>query len=74
MEGKVTLISPDTLQDERRPSELRLNADQSYYRILVETEGNYITDKKGQRLDITPGMTAVVDIRTGEKNGISISN
>lgn len=67
LQGKVTLISPDTLQDERRPSELRLNPDQSYYRILVETEGNYITDKNGQHLNITPGMTAMVDIRTGEK-------
>lgn len=67
LNGKVTLLSPDTLQDERRPSELKLNPDQSYYRILVETEGNYITDKEGKRLDITPGMTATVDIRTGEK-------
>lgn len=67
LNGKVTLLSPDTLQDERRPSELKLNPDQSYYRILVETEGNYITDKNGERLEISPGMTATVDIRTGEK-------
>lgn len=67
LEGKVTLISPDTLQDERRRSELNLNADQAYYRILVETQGNAITDKNGQKLNITPGMTATVDIKTGEK-------
>lgn len=67
LEGKVTLISPDTLQDERRRSELNLNADQAYYRILVETQGTAITDSKGQKLDITPGMTAMVDIKTGEK-------
>ncbi|OOF46294.1 hemolysin secretion protein D [Rodentibacter trehalosifermentans] len=67
LEGKVTLISPDTLQDERRRSELNLNADQAYYRILVETQGTSITDSKGQKLDITPGMTATVDIKTGEK-------
>ncbi|WP_218668791.1 HlyD family type I secretion periplasmic adaptor subunit [Rodentibacter ratti] len=67
LEGKVTLISPDTLQDERRRSELNLNADQAYYRILVETQGTSITDSKGQKLDITPGMTAMVDIKTGEK-------
>lgn len=67
LEGKVTLISPDTLQDERRRSELNLNADQSYYRILVETEGREITDSQGNKLDITPGMTATVDIKTGEK-------
>ncbi|MDH2998751.1 hemolysin secretion protein D [Pasteurellaceae bacterium LFhippo2] len=67
LEGKVTLISPDTLQDERRPSELKLDPDQAYYRILVETSGSQITDKEGKVLDISPGMTATVDIKTGEK-------
>lgn len=67
IEGKVVLISPDTLQDERRSSQLKLNADQSYYRVLVETTHNNITDKEGKTLEITPGMTATVDIKTGEK-------
>lgn len=67
LKGKVILISPDTLQDERRRSDLKLNADQSYYRVLVETSGSYITDKKGNKLNISPGMTATVDIKTGEK-------
>ncbi|OOF64385.1 HlyD family type I secretion periplasmic adaptor subunit [Rodentibacter sp. Ppn85] len=67
LEGKVELISPDTLQDERRRNELNLNPDQAYYRILVKTDGNHITDRNGNRLDITPGMTATVDIKTGEK-------
>lgn len=67
LNGKVILISPDTLQDERRRSDLKLNADQSYYRVLVETSGSYITDKKGNKLNISPGMTATVDIKTGEK-------
>lgn len=67
IDGKVVLISPDTLQDDRRPSELKLNPDQAYYRVLVETTKNNITDKSGKILDITPGMTAIVDIKTGEK-------
>lgn len=67
LEGKVILISPDTLQDERRPSQLKLNADQAYYRVLVETTRNNITDSTGKILEITPGMTATVDIRTGKK-------
>lgn len=67
MEGKVTLISPDTLQDDRRSSTLKLNPDEAYYRILVETTGSRMTDSNGKPLDITPGMTATVDIRTGEK-------
>lgn len=67
IEGKVVLISPDTLQDERRTSQLKLHADQAYYRVLVETTRNNITDRMGKVLEITPGMTATVDIRTGKK-------
>lgn len=67
LSGKVIHISPDTLQDDRRPSELNLNPDEAYYRVLVETSESKILDKNGQPMDITPGMTATVDIRTGEK-------
>ncbi len=65
--GTVTLISPDTLQDNRRPSELKLNADESYYRVIVKTSNNHLTDKLGKPLPIIPGMVATVDIKTGEK-------
>lgn len=68
LEGKVTLISPDTLSDERRPSQLNLDAKESYYRVLVETEGSRLTDKNGKELPIIPGMVATVDIKTGEKS------
>lgn len=67
LDGRVKLISPDTLQDNRRPSELRLNPDESYYRVIVETEQNHLTDRSGAQLPIIPGMIASVDIKTGEK-------
>ncbi len=67
LEGRVTLISPDTLHDNRRPSELKLNADESYYRVIVTTDSNHLTDKNGKNLPIIPGMVATVDIKTGEK-------
>lgn len=67
LEGKVTLISPDTLRDKTRPSELNLNPDEAYYRILVETNQNSITDKNGKTMPIIPGMIASVDVKTGEK-------
>lgn len=67
LEGKVTLISPDTLRDKARPSELNLNPDEAYYRILVETHKNSLTDKNGQSMPIIPGMIASVDVKTGEK-------
>ena len=68
LDGTVTLISPDTLSDERRRSELNLDANQSYYRVLVETTGSKLTDKNGKELRILPGMVATVDIQTGKKS------
>ena len=67
LEGRVKLISPDTLQDNRRPSELKLNPDESFYRVIVETRQNNLIDKSGKALPIIPGMIAQVDIKTGEK-------
>lgn len=67
LEGKVTHISPDTLQDNRRPSELKLNPEESFYRVIIQTEQNTLRDKKGETMPIIPGMIASVDIRTGEK-------
>jgi len=48
LNGKVTMISPDTLRDE-------VKQDQFYYRVYIRTD------------NITPGMVATVDIRTGSK-------
>lgn len=67
LEGIVTLLSPDTLQDQKRPSELKINPNESYYRVLVRTDGSSLTDKNGVSLPIIPGMIASVDIKTGEK-------
>jgi adhesin transport system membrane fusion protein len=67
LDGVVTLISPGTLQDNRRPSELKLNPEESYYRIIVRTNENTLRDKNGKPLPIIPGMIATVDIKTGEK-------
>ncbi len=67
LDGEVTLISPGTLQDQKRPSELNLNPDEAYYRVIVRTKKNNLTDKSGKNLPIIPGMIANVDIKTGEK-------
>ncbi len=60
LKGKVTVISPDTLRDE-------VKQDQFYYRVYIRTENDKLTNKAGQEFNITPGMVATVDIRTGEK-------
>ena len=67
LHGKVTLISPDTLSNQKRADELKLDQNQQYYRILVETDGNSIKDKNGKSMQIISGMVATVDVKTGEK-------
>ncbi len=57
LEGRVEHISADTLVDAR---------GQSYYLIRVRTERNYL-GSPDRPLAIIPGMTAEVDILTGQK-------
>ncbi|MBE2894342.1 HlyD family efflux transporter periplasmic adaptor subunit [Spirabiliibacterium falconis] len=68
LDGKVILLSPGTLQDKRQADELKLNPNNSYYRVLIETQGSTLTDKNGKILPVLPGMVATVDIKTGEKS------
>ena len=69
LDGKVTLISPDTVSNsmQNRANDLKLDPNQVYYRILVQTDGNNLKDKNGKSLPIIPGMIATVDVKTGEK-------
>ena len=67
LEGKVTLISPDTISNQTRSDQLKLDPNQVYYRILVKTDGNSLKDKNGKEMPIIPGMVATVDVKTGEK-------
>jgi membrane fusion protein, adhesin transport system len=60
LEGKVTVISPDTLRDE-------VKQDQFYYRVYIRTDVDKLSNKSGQQFSITPGMVATVDIKTGQK-------
>ncbi|HIW07204.1 MAG TPA: HlyD family efflux transporter periplasmic adaptor subunit [Candidatus Ignatzschineria merdigallinarum] len=60
LEGVVTVISPDTIQDEAKPEVF-------YYRVFIRTDTDSLTDKNGQTFSIVPGMIATVDIKTGEK-------
>lgn len=60
LEGEVTLISPDTIQDEFKP-------ELFYYRVFIRTDTDSLTDKVGNPYAIVPGMIASVDIKTGEK-------
>ena len=67
LDGVVDYISPDTLRDERqkRPG-TPVELEEGLYRILVRIQ-NAREVRHGLKLDPTPGMTAMVDIRTGQK-------
>lgn len=60
LKGKVTTISPDTIQDETDPKVY-------YYRVFIQTESDALVNKAGHRFPISPGMIATVDIHTGSK-------
>jgi len=58
LEGHIISISPDSHVD--------ANTGQSYFRIIAETDKNYLGDNPGE-LPIAPGMEATLDIHTGFK-------
>ena len=60
LNGKVAMISPDTLCDE-------VKQDQFYYWVYIRTDSDKLSNNAGQEFNITPGMVATVDIRTGSK-------
>jgi membrane fusion protein, adhesin transport system len=57
LKGVVEDISADTITDDK---------GESFYRVRVRTHDTAL-EKAGQPLPITPGMTAQVDILTGQK-------
>lgn len=65
LDGEVEHISPDTLREESRAA-LAGRGEEAYYRVLVRTRDAAL-HSGDKALPIIPGMTATVDIRTGEK-------
>ncbi len=62
--GVVAYISADTLSEENR------SGDQPYYRVHIKTKGRDLPGAKtgvrrDVRIEITPGMTATIEIKTG---------
>lgn len=57
LDGAVTLISPDTIVNEK---------EESFYLVRVETDRTFL-GSESQPLPIIAGMTASVDILTGKK-------
>ncbi len=67
LDGVLEHLSPDTLKDERNRRQGSLpELEEGYYRILVRIRpGEQV--RNGMKLEPLPGMTAMVEIRTGSK-------
>lgn len=59
-EGKVIYISPDTL------TEQKAGGEQLFYRLHIKVDTATMHPRGGQAIELQPGMTATVEIRTGD--------
>lgn len=60
--GKVIYVSADSLKEETS------RGTDTFYRVRVAPQVLPVTSSTGRALQILPGMTAQVDIRTGERS------
>jgi membrane fusion protein, adhesin transport system len=61
LEGKVTVISPDSVRDER--------TEETYYTVRVVTTTDGLVDQHGRKLPISAGMVADVNL-IGDKRSV----
>jgi adhesin transport system membrane fusion protein len=62
LKAKVERISADTIEEKAEKGEKA----QTFYRVIVRTDKNYLGSKE-QPLPIIPGMVATVEVLTGHK-------
>jgi adhesin transport system membrane fusion protein len=67
LDGVLEHLSPDTMRDEkqRKPGN-PIELEEGLYRILVRIKDSQ-RERHGRVIEPTPGMTATVEIRTGQK-------
>lgn len=59
--GNVSYISPDSLSEKTQKGE------EFYFRVQIELDTKELIAKNGKKIEISPGMSATIDIITGEK-------
>ena len=59
LHGEVTYISADTLNEETR------NNEPPFYRVQIRTNAKNIVGHNNRPIDLQPGMTGTVEIKTG---------
>jgi len=62
VDGEVIYVSADTMRDDTQ------KGDATYYRVHVRTTAPGPQTRTGRKIDVIPGMTAQVDIRTGQRS------
>jgi adhesin transport system membrane fusion protein len=62
IDGEVIYVSADTMRDEGQKGDAA-----TYYRVHVRTTVPGPTTRSGRKIAVIPGMTATVDIRTGQR-------
>ncbi|HVJ43363.1 MAG TPA: HlyD family type I secretion periplasmic adaptor subunit [Dongiaceae bacterium] len=58
LDAKVEQISADAIENDKK---------ETFFRVRLRTDRNYLIGKQGEQLPIIPGMTATVDILTGKR-------
>ena len=61
IKGEVSYISADTLTETTSAGEM------PYYRVQIKTREHNLSSRRNERIDIQPGMTASVEIKTGHQ-------
>jgi adhesin transport system membrane fusion protein len=61
LQGTVSYISADTLTETTNAGEM------PYYRVQIKTRDSNLSSRKDERINIQPGMTATVEIKTGKQ-------
>jgi adhesin transport system membrane fusion protein len=65
LHGKVTYVSADTLSEDTKAG------PSVYYRVKAIIQGDTL-NKRSSEINVRPGMTATVDIKTGNRSVLSI--
>src|SRR3954469_4584821 len=64
VDGEVTYVSADTMKDETQRSD---SPTATYYRVHIKTTAPGPVTRTGKHIEVLPGMTAQVDIKTGQR-------
>lgn len=65
MKGQVTYVSADALAEDTKTGPI------TYYRIKMAITEKEFLGQKSQEIEVRPGMTATVDVQTGQRSVLS---